>query len=115
MNIVSVMKAMGAESDQEVVAMVGCEEALANLLLPSVQECKTLGVFTQHQALEYLGSKLAQKGFRAGQDRRRKSKVREGLRVFAIGGSGAVIEGKNRGLGWGQGAVSMSGEGLWRL
>jgi DNA-directed RNA polymerase beta subunit len=109
-NIVAVMKAMGAESDQEVVAMVGCEESMANLLLPSVQECKTLGVFTQHQALEFLGSKLAQRGFRAGQERRRKSKVRQqqwlsqqqlvqggGAVPKVVGGARRVLQGK----GWG--------------
>jgi DNA-directed RNA polymerase III subunit RPC2 len=36
-NVVVVMKAMGAESDQEVVSLVGSEEALANLLLPTLQ------------------------------------------------------------------------------
>lgn len=55
LNVVAVMKAMGAESDQEVVALVGQEEALAALLMPTIQECKGLGVFTQQQALDYLG------------------------------------------------------------
>lgn len=41
-----------------------------------MQECKALGVFTQQQALEYLGTKLNQRGFRAGMERRRRSKVR---------------------------------------
>lgn len=36
-NIVVAMKAMGADSDQEVVALVGQEEALQALLLPSLQ------------------------------------------------------------------------------
>jgi hypothetical protein len=39
------------------------------------QECKALGVFSQLQALEYLGGKLTQRGNRAF-ERRRKSKVR---------------------------------------
>lgn len=31
------MKAMGAESDQEVVGLIGPDEALAALLIPSLQ------------------------------------------------------------------------------
>lgn len=40
-----------------------------------LQECKGLGVFSQAQALDYLGSKLTQRG-KGGFERRRKSKVR---------------------------------------
>ena len=37
MNIVAVMKAMGCESDQEIVQMVGSEDVFVNLLLPTLQ------------------------------------------------------------------------------
>ena len=53
--MIAVLKAMGCESDQEVIQLVGQEEAYAGLMLPSVQECKAIGVFTQDQALDYLG------------------------------------------------------------
>lgn len=36
-NIVAVLKAMGAESDQEVVQLVGPDEQLAALLMASIQ------------------------------------------------------------------------------
>jgi len=49
------MKAMGAESDQEIIQLVGEEESLAMLLLPTIQDCKQKGIFTQGQALDYLG------------------------------------------------------------
>jgi hypothetical protein len=39
-NIVAVLKAMGAESDQEVVQLVGHDEQLAALLMPSIQVCE---------------------------------------------------------------------------
>ncbi len=39
-NVVIVMKAMGAESDQEIVQLVGEEEELAMLLIPTIQDCK---------------------------------------------------------------------------
>lgn len=50
------MRAMGVESDQEFVQLVGQEPAFANLLAPSIQDCKLLGIFTQQQALDYLGN-----------------------------------------------------------
>lgn len=36
-NIVAVLKAMGAESDQEVVQLIGPDEQLAALLMASIQ------------------------------------------------------------------------------
>jgi DNA-directed RNA polymerase III subunit RPC2 len=56
-NIVIAMKAMGAESDQEIIQMVGEEEELSMLLIPTIQDCKQKGVFTQGQALDYLGER----------------------------------------------------------
>uniref|UniRef100_A0A6N2LL32 DNA-directed RNA polymerase subunit beta n=1 Tax=Salix viminalis TaxID=40686 RepID=A0A6N2LL32_SALVM len=52
--IMVVMKAMGMESDQEVVQMVGRDPRYSALLLPSIEECANHGVYTQQQALEYL-------------------------------------------------------------
>eukprot|EP00955_Chlamydomonas_euryale_P031480 330704-Chlamydomonas_euryale.AAC.1 len=49
------MKAMGAESDQEIIQMVGEDEKYAALLVPTIQDCKQKGIFTQGQALDYLG------------------------------------------------------------
>lgn len=55
MPIVIVMKAMGIESDQEVTQLIGSEGAYTGLFAPSLQECKQHAVFSQHQALEWLG------------------------------------------------------------
>ncbi|XP_057423347.1 DNA-directed RNA polymerase III subunit 2-like isoform X2 [Lotus japonicus] len=52
-----VMKAMGMESDQEVVQMVGRDPRYSLLLLPSFEECAQNGVYTQEQALAHLDSK----------------------------------------------------------
>ena len=57
-NIVVVLKAMGAESDQEIIQLVGEEETFAALLVPTIQDCKQKGIFTQGQALDYLGERL---------------------------------------------------------
>ncbi|KAM3205804.1 hypothetical protein P3L10_029214 [Capsicum annuum] len=54
--IMIVMKAMGMESDQEVVQMLGRDPRFSALLLPSIEECANLKVYTQHQALEFLES-----------------------------------------------------------
>ncbi|PHT37092.1 hypothetical protein CQW23_24792 [Capsicum baccatum] len=54
--IMIAMKAMGMESDQEVVQMLGREPCFSALLLPSIEECANLKVYTQHQALEFLES-----------------------------------------------------------
>ncbi|KAM3288805.1 hypothetical protein P3S67_022235 [Capsicum chacoense] len=54
--IMIAMKAMGMESDQEVVQMLGRDPRFSALLLPSIEECANLKVYTQHQALEILES-----------------------------------------------------------
>ena len=51
----AVLRAMGVESDQELLALVGSETALAPLLAPTLQEAKSMGVFIRQPALEYLG------------------------------------------------------------
>ncbi|PIA61730.1 hypothetical protein AQUCO_00200015v1 [Aquilegia coerulea] len=52
--IMVVMKAMGMESDQEVVQLVGRDPRYASLLLPSIQEAAAEDIFTQQKALEFL-------------------------------------------------------------
>lgn len=61
--IMVIMKAMGMESDQEVVQMLGRDPRYASLLLPSIQECATANVYTQQQALEYLEKKVVKYTF----------------------------------------------------
>ncbi|KAJ4832036.1 DNA-directed RNA polymerase III subunit 2 [Turnera subulata] len=61
--IMVVMKAMGMESDQEVVQMVGRNPQYAAFLLPSIEECASQGVFTQQQALDYLETKTKKSTF----------------------------------------------------
>ncbi|KAK3154693.1 hypothetical protein QOZ80_2BG0193990 [Eleusine coracana subsp. coracana] len=55
--ILVVMKAMGMESDQEVVQMVGRDPRYGDLLYPSIQECASEGIYTQKQALKYMDDK----------------------------------------------------------
>ncbi|GAX73919.1 hypothetical protein CEUSTIGMA_g1369.t1 [Chlamydomonas eustigma] len=81
-NIVIAMKAMGAESDQEIIQMVGEEEELSMLLIPTIQDCKQKGVFTQGQALDYLASQIKASP-RFSTEKRRKSKVDEARDILA--------------------------------
>ncbi|PPR83368.1 hypothetical protein GOBAR_AA37342 [Gossypium barbadense] len=57
--IMVVMKAMGMESDQEVMQMVGADPCYSALLLPSMEECACIGIYTQEQALAYLDTKIS--------------------------------------------------------
>ncbi|XP_058188586.1 DNA-directed RNA polymerase III subunit 2 [Rhododendron vialii] len=56
--IMAVMKAMGMESDQEIVQMVGRDPRYSALLLPSIEDCASNAVYTQQQALEFLDKKV---------------------------------------------------------
>jgi DNA-directed RNA polymerase III subunit RPC2 len=50
---------MGIESDLEVAELVaGDESELLNLLSPTLEESAKLGVATQQQALDWIGSKV---------------------------------------------------------
>ncbi|XP_057526773.1 DNA-directed RNA polymerase III subunit 2-like isoform X1 [Amaranthus tricolor] len=64
--IMVVMKAMGMQSDQEVVQMIGRDPRYGSLLLPSIEECAKSGVETQQQALEYLEKKVKKPQFAFG-------------------------------------------------
>ncbi|CAA0827404.1 nuclear RNA polymerase C2 [Striga hermonthica] len=56
--IMIVLKAMGMESDQEVVQMIGRDPRYSQLLLPSIEDCVKDGIHTQSQALEFLEQKV---------------------------------------------------------
>lgn len=58
--VVVAMKGMGVITDQEIVQMVGSEEPILTFLAPSLEECASLRVFTQSQALEHIGTKIRQ-------------------------------------------------------
>ncbi|KAK0607839.1 hypothetical protein LWI29_021366 [Acer saccharum] len=56
--IMVVLKAMGMESDQEVVQMLGRDPRFSALLLPSIEECASLDIYTQERASEYIEGKV---------------------------------------------------------
>lgn len=53
-----IFKAMGTISDQQVVQLVGSE--YIDMLIPSIDECIKLDIFTELQALEYIGDRIRQ-------------------------------------------------------
>jgi DNA-directed RNA polymerase III subunit RPC2 len=56
--IVVVLKAMGVESDLELVQLVGSEPLLLNAMALSLEEASRLKVRSQHQALKLIGAKI---------------------------------------------------------
>ena len=47
--IAILFKAMGVESDQEIVQMIGTEDIVLSSLAPCIEECHKAKVFTQTQ------------------------------------------------------------------
>nr|CAD7589432.1 unnamed protein product [Timema genevievae] len=64
--IAIIFKAMGVESDQEIVQMIGTEDKVLQRFAPSLEECHKASIVTQMQALKYMGSKTKQKRFFVG-------------------------------------------------
>lgn len=56
--IVIVLKAMGIESDLELIQLVGSESLLVNAMALSLEEAGRLKIFTQQQALKFIGAKI---------------------------------------------------------
>ncbi|XP_015694372.2 DNA-directed RNA polymerase III subunit 2 [Oryza brachyantha] len=75
--IIVVMKAMGMESDQEVVQMVGRDPRYGDLLYPSIQECAFERIYTQKQALQYMDDKVMYPGTGNQKEGRSKSILRD--------------------------------------
>ena len=80
--VMILLKAMGLESDQEAVQLVGADPAYASLLVPSMQECAAAGIFTQQQALEYCGAKVRAARTNFG-GRAKRSRVDEARDILA--------------------------------
>ncbi|XP_064393008.1 DNA-directed RNA polymerase III subunit RPC2-like [Halichondria panicea] len=76
--VVVLFKAMGVVSDQEIVQLVGSGEDILSSFAPSLEECANLKVFTQMQALQYLGGKARRTAWS-----KHKSKVDEAVDILA--------------------------------
>eukprot|EP00913_Durusdinium_trenchii_P030439 g28514.t1 len=63
------MKAMGVQSDMEIVQMVGIQRKYLDTLMITLQECHERHIFSQKAALDFLAAKIKVK---PGQERRRQ-------------------------------------------
>nr|CAB3265030.1 DNA-directed RNA polymerase III subunit RPC2 [Phallusia mammillata] len=80
MPVCVVFKAMGIESDQAIMQLIGTDENLMSLFAPSIEECQKLEIFTQLQASRYIGSKIRrQRGSWGFVRRSRTDEAREWL------------------------------------
>nr|XP_034983724.1 DNA-directed RNA polymerase III subunit RPC2 [Zootoca vivipara] len=75
--IAIIFKAMGVESDQEIVQMIGTEEHVMAAFGPSLEECQKAQIFTQMQALKYLGNKVRRQRMWGGPKKTKMEEARE--------------------------------------
>ncbi|KAJ3259133.1 DNA-directed RNA polymerase III core subunit ret1 [Boothiomyces macroporosus] len=64
-----VLKALGVESDREIAELVcGSNMEYLELFSPALEECSSMKIFTQKQALDFIGAKVrvTQRGSRVG-------------------------------------------------
>ncbi|CAH1244351.1 POLR3B [Branchiostoma lanceolatum] len=71
-------KAMGVESDQEIVQLIGTDGRTMAAVGPSLEECHKAQVFTQKQALRFIGLKVRRSRW-GGPKRTRVEEAREVL------------------------------------
>ena len=76
------IKAMGTQSDQEIVELIGGEAAYTDYLSASLEEAASAGILTREQALDYLGSKVRER-HRRGWQRQAKPKADEARDLLA--------------------------------
>ncbi|XP_016091773.1 DNA-directed RNA polymerase III subunit RPC2 [Sinocyclocheilus grahami] len=75
--IAIIFKAMGVESDQEIVQMIGTEEHVMAAFAPSLEECQKAQIFTQTQALKYIGNKVRRQRMWGGPKKTKMEEARE--------------------------------------
>ena len=56
--IIVILKAMGLESDQEIVQLIGTEPEILDLITVSLEDAYTLGIYSRDYALDYLIRKV---------------------------------------------------------
>ncbi|WKY02543.1 hypothetical protein Q1695_016091 [Nippostrongylus brasiliensis] len=58
-----IFKAMGVESDYNIISAIGLEDKYVTAFAASLDECPSNGVFTQQQAINYIASKIKARKF----------------------------------------------------
>jgi DNA-directed RNA polymerase III subunit RPC2 len=72
---------MGVETDQELVQLVGSDSSISRFLSLSLEECSKMRIFTQLQALAYIGNKSHPL---ASSWMQRRSKVESAKEILAM-------------------------------
>ena len=81
--IVLVLKALGIHSDNEILLLVaGHDSAYQDTFFVNFEECTKLGITTQNEALEYIGTKIQMKSRPSYHDYRRKH-VQEAIEAMS--------------------------------
>lgn len=52
---------MGICSDQEIIQLIGTDDNTLKKMAPCIMDCHNLKIFTQQQALTYIGQKCKTK------------------------------------------------------
>lgn len=83
-----VFKAMGLECDQEIVQYIGTEPEILNLFASSLEEPYNMGIYSQEQALNYIGQHIKaardnMAGSRTTTSRKHSSAAAEAAEVLA--------------------------------
>ncbi|KAK3098091.1 hypothetical protein FSP39_016018 [Pinctada imbricata] len=77
-------KAMGIECDQEIVQMIGSEEEVLSSIAPCLEECHRQQVYTQMQALKYIGNKVRPRRMWGGPKKTKIEEAREALHDIVL-------------------------------
>lgn len=76
--IAIIFKGLGITSDQEMIQLIGLEDYIMETLTPCIYEAHSLQVFTQLQALNYIGTRVKTTMNKKSDEYRRKTKAQEG-------------------------------------
>lgn len=82
--IVVALKAMGMQSDKEITQLVcGQDSKYIDKFSPNLEECSKMKIFTQQQALDYIGSKIKSSKRSFGPVAARRPASEEALEILA--------------------------------
>ncbi|KAG9305005.1 hypothetical protein G9A89_007408 [Geosiphon pyriformis] len=82
--IVVALKAMGLQSDKEIGELVsGGNDLFLAMFAPNIEECSTMKIFTQRQALEFIGKSVKLNRMTRQFNPHKKSAADEALEILA--------------------------------
>ncbi|KAI9784089.1 MAG: DNA-directed RNA polymerase III core subunit ret1 [Peltula sp. TS41687] len=83
--IVVLFKAMGVQSDKEIMLLVaGLDREFQELFTVNFEECAKVNVFSQQQALEHIGARIKIQRKPVGSGVMRRNHVQEGLQALSM-------------------------------